>query len=940
MPLDLPPKFPFREIEPEIYRHWKEKKLFEPAISASGVLKHSAKKNSPAFTISIPPPNITGRLHMGHALNNTVQDMLIRYKRMDGFDALWVPGTDHAGIATQTVVKKMLDAEGIDYRELGRDQFIEKTWAWKEKYGGFILKQLESLGASCDWSRTRFTMDEGLSRAVKYAFKRLYDDGLIYRGKKIVNWCPVDQTALADDEVETKEGGEAGFIWFIKYPLVGTGDFLIVATTRPETLFGDMAVAVHPQDKRYQQYIGKKVRLPLEDREIPVIEDTYVDPDFATGCLKITPAHDPNDFEVAGRHGLSPVNVMHEDATMNDAVPKMFRGLTREACRKKVIKALKEQGLLTKEEARMTPIGRSYRSKAVIEYRLSEQWFVKMKPLAELALQKHPQLEIVPAQWEKVYRHWLTGIRDWCISRQIWWGHRIPAWHHLETGEILVSESTPAKISEAPETWRQEDDVLDTWFSSALWPMSILGWPDKTAEFKRYFPNTVLSTDKGILFFWVARMNFMAAYFEDTLPYKSVYIHSTIMDERGDTMSKSKGNGIDPLHIIAGASVDDLKTPVLDARPTNMKALLENIEKKYTKGFEGVGADALRYTLISLCSSGQEIHLSLDHFIDIGRRFTTKVWNAARFIFMNLQVSQSTPLEALKHKEKADTWFEGRLAQVTTEIRHVYGTYQFSKLNQIYYQFVWNDFCDWYVELCKIRFQSEDQEKKKAGLYFITRAFAQLLKLLHPLMPFITECLWQNMRAQLKAQAIWQEDALNEADLMVACFPQARALLAEEKRAMKDFEIYQRFVALIRSTRAKYKIKEKQKISASYKDLSGQTEQALDSGNDAVCQLAGLASLTPRLSKRPGSFTLLDKDFEIDLELKGLVDLESQKKRLLWEKEKLERDLLLLRRKLSNKGFVSKAKAETVAYEKNRLAECKELAKRLNQNLADIEAMG
>ena len=598
--MTISPKYDYTEVEKRIYNLWQKANTFSPSVKTRCTNGDTADKKP--FVISIPPPNVTGRLHMGHALNNTIQDMLIRYKRMDGYETLWVPGTDHAGIATQTVVKKMLDAKGIDYRSIGREAFNQEVWQWKEKYGSIILKQLERLGASCDWNRTRFTMDEGLSKAVNYAFKKLYDDGLIYRGRRIVNWCPVDQTALSDDEVETAEGGEAGFLWHIKYPLKGESNFLVIATTRPETLFGDVAVAINPKDSRYQQHIGKKVILPILEKEIPVIADDYVDASFGTGCLKITPAHDPHDFEVGNRHNLEPINIFHPDARLNKRCVH-YEGLSREKAREKLLNDLKIKGLLLKEELRQVPVGRSYRSKAIIEYRLSQQWFVKMDALKDKALSKHYEVKIIPDRWDKVYHHWLDNIRDWCISRQIWWGHRIPAWYHKHTGEVLVEKETPVLVNDNPDDWIQEEDVLDTWFSSALWPMSILGWPDKTRDFERYFPNSVLSTAKDIIFFWVARMNFMATHFENTMPYQEVYIHPTVMDERGETMSKSKGNGIDPLHIIEGATTEDLKNIVLDARPSNMKVLLKNIEKKHANGFEGVGADALRYTLIHLCSS-------------------------------------------------------------------------------------------------------------------------------------------------------------------------------------------------------------------------------------------------------------------------------------------------------------------------------------------------
>ena len=599
---EFPKRFDFREAEPRLYQRWLDARAFRSARDAEGNVVDPSREGKPTFTIVIPPPNITGRLHMGHALNNTIQDVLIRYKRMDGFDTLWVPGTDHAGIATQTVVRKQLDAQGIDFRELGRDEVIRRIWKWRDQFGDQILNQLQRIGCSCDWERTRFTMDQGLCRAVNEAFVRLHSDGLIYRGKRIVNWCPVDRTALSDDEVEKED--ESGKIYDIRYPFVDGDGHVVVSTTRPETLFGDVAVAVNPDDDRHKNKIGRQLRLPLQGRLIPVIADEHADPAMGTGAVKITPAHDPNDFEVGRRHDLEAINVMNEDATMNDVVPERFRGLDRYKCRAKALEELEAEGLLESVRDHSMAIGRSYRSKVPIEFRLSDQWFVRMGPLAEKALAASgyvrdgeewvqdgdPQLRLHPERFEKTYLHWLANIRDWCISRQIWWGHRIPAWYHVETGEIVVGTETPERVAAEPDRWRQEQDVLDTWFSSWLWPMSTLGWPEKTPDFDRYYPTQVLSTAKDIIFFWVARMNFAGLYFDGRLPYNDVFLHSTITDERGVTMSKSKGNGIDPLTLIEGATVEQLKDPVREARPSNMKKLIRDIDKRYPDGFDAVGA--------------------------------------------------------------------------------------------------------------------------------------------------------------------------------------------------------------------------------------------------------------------------------------------------------------------------------------------------------------
>ena len=725
--MDLPTRFDFRAIEPRIYRLWLERHCFDSAYDPSGETHEKAQTNKPTFVIVIPPPNVTGRLHMGHALNNTLQDTLIRYKRMDGFDALWVPGTDHAGISTQTVVRKQLDAQGIDYRELGREKFLEKVWEWKSKYGDFIIEQLQKMGCSCDWRRTRFTMDEGLSRAVGVTFKTLYDRGLLYRGKRIVNWCPVDQTALSDDEVNVSDEGEPGHLWYIRYPLVEPTDgrsHLVVATTRPETLFGDVAVAVNPEDERYKNVIGKEVRLPLQGRIIPVIADEYVDMEFGTGVLKITPAHDANDFEVGARHGLEPINVMNGDATLNEIVPSEFQGMERFAARKKAVAALEEQGLIEKIEDRLVPLGRAQRSGAPIEYRLSDQWFVRMKPLAEKALaasgyqkkgdewvKAEPgELSFHPQRWENVYLQWLTGIHDWTISRQIWWGHRIPAWYNRKTGEVRVEVEEPKEVVESPDDWYQDPDVLDTWFSSWLWPMSTLGWPEATPDFERYFPTTVLSTAKDIIFFWVARMNFAGLELAGKLPYRHVNIHPTVLDDQGAVMSKSKGNGIDPVAVIEGATSEGLKAPIFEARPSNMDKLVARVEKNFPNGFEGIGADALRYTFIYSCSDGQETRLSLQKFNEQGRRFITKLWNASRFVLMSLDnVPPTSAGEALAAEPaEEDQWIFSRRASTVRAAREALDHFEFGSLGQVLYRFVWNDYCDWFLELSKGRFQGED----------------------------------------------------------------------------------------------------------------------------------------------------------------------------------------------------------------------------------------
>lgn len=927
-------RYNYQEIEPRIYNQWKEAKAFQAAFNPDGSVRDEKRANAKPYVIVIPPPNVTGRLHMGHALNNSIQDILIRYNRMNGRDALWIPGTDHAGIATQTVVKKMLDAEGVDYREIGREKFTEKVWEWKNKYGNMILKQLETLGSSCDWSRTRFTMDEGLSKAVMYCFKKLYDEGLIYRGKRIVNWCPVDRTALSDDEVETKEGGEPGFLWQIKYPLEDGSGHLVVATTRPETLFGDVAVAVHPEDERYKKFIGKNVIVPLQERVIPIIADEYVDKDFGTGCLKITPAHDPNDFEVGNRHNLEPINVMNEDATMNDVVPECYRGLDRYKCRKKAIEELKEKELLVSEEERMTPLGRSYRSKAVIEYRLSDQWFVKMKPLAEKVLKMHDNLNIQPTRWNKVYLHWLENIRDWCISRQIWWGHRIPAWYCGEGEEDcspIVSETPPAKCPNCGSTkLHQEDDVLDTWFSSALWPMSTLGWPEKTPDFKRYFPTTTLVTGKDIIFFWVARMNMMAAHFENKLPYKNVFINPIVLDEKGETMSKSKGNGIDPLVLINGATLEELEQPVREARPSDMKDKLKRLEKNFPNGFEGVGTDATRYTLIYLCSSGQQLKISLNSFQELGRRFLTKLWNASRFLMMYIEQEEEKggeiPEDFSKHQTDEDHWIQTRLQLTTNKLRDCFEKYDFTNVGEIYYHYVWNDFCDWYIELCKTRLTSKDSLQRKTALHYLITTFSETLKLLHPLIPFVTEELWQKIIPLADQFKLWGEKKPDSNLIMLADFPQERKLSKEDENILVRFERLQNIVSQIRTLRKTYQIKDTEKLKAHFRAIDEVSEQVYQNSQATICRLANLETLekVASPSKPKGTVTIIDPGFEIYLDISNFIDVETEKKRLTKALEKLEKEISGLEKRLSNEGFLKNAQPEIVATEKERLAVAKD----------------
>ena len=953
----LPTRFDPETVEAEGWERWNEAKAFDTEVDPEGKTRPRGDAGRAPFTVVIPPPNITGRLHMGHALNNTIQDVLVRYRRMEGRDALWVPGTDHAGISTQTVVRKHLDARGVDYRKLGREAFIERVWEWRDRYGGVILEQLRKLGCSCDFRRTRFTMDEGLSRAVRTVFKALYDRGLIYRGKRVVNWCPVDRTALSDDEVETAPEGEAGHLWSIRYPLVDEPERrLTVATTRPETLFGDVAVAVHPDDDRYREFLGRQVRLPLSGRAIPVIADSGVERGFGTGCLKITPAHDPHDFEIGQRHGLVPLNVMHEDATLNDRVPEPFRGLDRFRARREAVAALEAAGLLEGATPHRVPLGRAQRSGAPIEYRLSDQWFVRMRPLADRALRRsgwekrdgrwekvgagEPRFH--PARWEQVYARWLIEIRDWTISRQIWWGHRIPAWHHRESGRVLVDVETPAEVLAEPDGWRRDEDVLDTWFSSWLWPMSTLGWPSETPDLARYYPTSVLSTDKGILFFWVARMNFAGIEMTGRLPYRDVYIHPTVLDERGAVMSKSRGNGVDPLAVIGGATLDELKRPVEEARPSNMGELLRRVERNFPKGFEGVGADALRFTLVRLCSEGQEMRLSLSKFHEIGRRFVTKLWNAARFAL--LAVEEASADGSMAEPRAEDRWITSRAAACAAETRSSLDLFDFASVGSLLYHFVWNDFCDWYVELAKARLRSGPAVARRTAAT-LGRTLSDTLHLLHPVTPFVTEHLFGRLRPAMDRKRLWGNRRPGSGLLARSVFPTADGQRDEPLETR--FDALRRLVTGVRKLRADAGLPAGRRLGLQVREspeLPG-FGALLGDCSAPVRAFGRLESLSVVAEQDPwprpagagsNEVSIVDAAFEARTALGDAVDLKMVRDRLEAQLRRVEKERQASRNRLANRGFLARADPAVVAEARTRLSSLTDQHWRLSQLAAQL----
>jgi len=875
MPNELNKVYSPNEIEDKWYKIWEEKGYFNA--------QHNAEK--PGYSIAIPPPNVTGILHMGHMLNNSIQDAIIRYKRMSGFDTLWIPGMDHAGIATQNKVERMLADEGTSKEEIGYDEFLRRTWEWKEKHGGLITKQLRKLGVSLDWTRERFTMDEGLSEAVKEVFIKLYNDGLIYRGEYIVNWCPHDKTALADDEVNHED--KNGKIWEIRYPIKDSNEEFVIATTRPETMLGDTGVAVNPNDERYRHLIGKTVILPLMNREIPIVADEYVDMEFGTGVVKMTPSHDPNDFEVAKRTGLAFLNIFTEDAHVNENGGK-YQGLERFAARKAILADLEEQGLLVGVKDHKNAVGHCYRCNSIIEPRVSTQWFVKMEPLAKRALEvvKNGKIQITPKRWEKVYYNWLENIRDWTISRQIWWGHRIPA-YYAEDGTVFVAKSLEEAKVQAREKFgkdvnlTEETDVLDTWFSSALWPFSTLGWPNETEDLKKFFPTNALVTGADILFFWVARMVMMSLYIKDEIPFNYVYLHGIIRDEKGRKMSKSLGNSPDPLDLIA----------------------------KY-------GADAIRFSFLYNTSQGQDIHFS-EKLLEMGSAFANKVWNASRFVLSNLEdFDVSTTVDNSEFKLE-DKWILSKLQTASKLINENMEKYELDAAAKLAYEFFRGDFCDWYVEIAKTRVYGQEGSDKVVAQWVLRHVLDKGLKMLHPFMPFITEEIWQKLQT-------------GEETIMLSDFPK------EEKEfinidAEKEFDYLKEIISAIRNIRGEANVSPSKKIEVIFKTADENARNILQNNAKILDKLANVEKyeFNVEIPKLVG-FRLVDTT-EIFVPLAELIDLDKEIEKLEKSIEKTQVGLDKVLKKLSNENFVAKAKPEAVEKERrikeeleNKIAKFKE----------------
>jgi valyl-tRNA synthetase len=893
------------DIETRTYARWEACGYFAP--SGKGA----------AYSIVIPPPNVTGTLHMGHAFQDTIMDALIRFHRMRGFNTLWQPGTDHAGIATQMVVERQLNAAGQSRLGLGREAFIERVWQWKEASGGMIAQQMRRLGASVDWQRDVFTLDPALSQAVTEVFVRLYEEGLIYRGKRLVNWDPVLKTALSDLEVVAEE--ESGSLWHLRYPLsVGPG-YLVVATTRPETMLGDAAVAVHPDDERYRHLIGHKVRLPLADRELPIIGDAYVDPAFGSGCVKITPAHDFNDYEVGQRHELPLINIMTLDATLNDSVPLAYRGLDRFVARGKIIADLDAMGLIERIEPHQLTVPRGDRSNAILEPLLTDQWFVDIKPLAAPAIRavEAGEVRFVPETWTGVYYEWMHKIRDWCISRQLWWGHRIPAWYDPDGRWYVARSEAEARSAhgiDAATPLRQDDDVLDTWFSSALWPFSTQGWPEKTQALQTYYPTAVLVTGFDIIFFWVARMIMMGLKFTGEVPFRAVYIHGLILDQDGQKMSKSKGNVIDPLDIVDGISLDALlaKRTTGLMQPQMKSAIEKATRKQFPQGIAAYGTDALRLCLARLATQSRDLRFDMAR-VEEYRNFCNKLWNAARYVLMNVE-GQDLNSQGVEYS-LADRWIRSRLAAMLTRIETGFAEYRLDNVANALYEFTWHEFCDWYVELSKAVLQSEtgSPAAKRGTCFTLVQTLETLLRALHPLAPFISEEIWQRVRVSAGAQG----DTIMRTDFPRAAAVPTDTLAEPEMRWVMDF------ILGVRQIKGEMDIAPSRKLEVLLQNVSARDAEYLQRNLHYLMRLAGIQ--TPRAlapgEAAPIAAVALLGNLEILVPMKGLIDPTAELERLAKRLRKAEIDSSKLQAKLGNSRFAQNAPPDIVAKDQQRLEE-------------------
>ncbi|MGX7596084.1 valine--tRNA ligase [Planococcus plakortidis] len=859
MSKQLSTKYEPQAIEQGRYDWWVDNKFFE-AKPESG---------KTPYTIVIPPPNVTGKLHLGHAWDTTLQDIMTRMKRMQGYDALWLPGMDHAGIATQAKVEGKLKEEGRSRHDMGREAFLEESWKWKEEYAGHIRQQWSKLGLGLDYSRERFTLDEGLSKAVREVFVKLYEKKLIYRGKYIINWDPATKTAISDIEVIYKD--VQGAFYHMRYPLADGSGHIEIATTRPETMLGDTAVAVHPKDERYQHLIGKKVILPIIGREIEIVADDYVDREFGSGAVKITPAHDPNDFEIGNRHNLERVLIMHEDGSMNENAGK-YEGMDRFECRKAIIKDLQDMDVLFKIEEHLHSVGHSERSGAVVEPYLSTQWFVDMQPLAKKAVDSQKSedgVNFVPDRFEKTYLHWMENIRDWCISRQLWWGHQIPAWYHNETGEIYVGHEAPADA----ENWTQDEDVLDTWFSSALWPFSTLGWPEENDELSRYYPTDALVTGYDIINFWVSRMIFQALEFTGEKPFKDVLIHGLVRDAEGRKMSKSLGNGVDPMDVI-----------------------------------EQYGADSLRYFLATASSPGQDLRYSNDKVESVWN-FANKIWNASRFAMMNMEGMEHKDIDLTGEKSVADTWILTRLNETIEQVTNLAERYEFGEVGRLLYNFIWDDFCDWYIEMAKLPLYGEDEQAKAMTRSVLAYVLDNTMRLLHPFMPFITEEIWQNLPTEGES-------------ITIAAWPTADPALSDARKA-DSMKLLMDVIRSVRTIRAEVQTPMSKKVPMTISAKDETTLSVLEENAAYIERFCNPETLTIGLhiEAPEKSMSAVVSGAELFMPLEGLIDIEEELKRLQKELDKWAKEVKLVQGKLSNERFVSKAPEAVVAEERKKEAD-------------------
>ena len=879
---NIPTVYDPQSFEKKWYKYWEDNKLFHAEV----------KMDKQPFSIVIPPPNVTGQLHMGHALDNTLQDIQIRWRRMQGYNTLWMPGADHAGIATQIKVEEMLAQDNISRYDLGRDKFIEKVWEWKEQYGDRIITQLKSLGASCDWERERFTMDEGCSKAVREVFVSLYEKGLIYQGYRITNWCPRCNTALSDIEVEHED--KPGNLYHLRYQVENSDEYIIVATTRPETMLGDSGVAVHPEDERYCHLIGKNLILPIVERKIPIFADDYVDPSFGTGAVKVTPAHDPNDFEMGQRHNLEQIVILNSNATMAENTGK-YQGLDRYACRKALLQDLEAIGALVKIEEHNHAVGQCQRCSTIVEPMVSKQWFVKMESLAQpaIAAVETEKIKFVPERFTKIYLNWLDGIRDWCISRQIWWGHRIPAWY-CECGETIVARDS---VNSCPKCGsanvKQDEDVLDTWFSSALWPFSTMGWPEQTPELKQFYPTSVLVTGYDIIFFWVARMIMMGLEFQQEIPFKHVFIHGLVRDSQGRKMSKSLGNGIDPLEVV----------------------------EKY-------GADTLRFMLITGNTPGNDMRFYWER-VESTRNFANKLWNASRFVLMNLTDYDENFDPQASDYTLADKWILSRYNQTVSDVTRNLERFELGEAGRAIYEFIWNEFCDWYIELSKARlYNKEDSRARQTAQSVLCYVLENTLKLLHPFMPFITEEIWQHIP--------------HEGDsIIVASWPVEQTTLTD-KKAELNMEIVMETIKAIRNMRAEVNVAPGRKSEAILQLASAELVELFELNASYVKTLAAVEPLNVSLTtpeKPENAMAAVVSGVEIYMPLKGLIDVDKETARLNKELLTLDKELARVSGKLSNEGFVAKAPHDVIEKEKAKQQEFEEKVKAINERLSYLASL-